>query len=904
MGRLLALAAICLAAPAGAAAATPEEDAAFKAAAAAFDDGNYEFAEKRFAQFITAFPSSTLLNEVTLRQAQCRFQLKNYDGVIALLKDRLDTPQYGDRFRYWLAEAHLNKGDYEAAAREFGRMVTDSPGSSRALEGSYGQALAFFKLGQTQRVVELLQPVDGPFQKAARNDPRSPWTARGFLLFAEALLGINRPQDALAALRRIEPTALQGDLEWRHAQLLARGQLALNQMEPARVAAERAASLAANTRNEEFEAQSVMLLGRVLERTGDIDAAVAVYEKNLRQAAPLDHRREALLRIIDLLLGAGRTEQTAQRLEQFIQQHPDDPARDLAHLTIGEMRLREYYARWSGSLTHTNAALAGPATNLLAQAQEQFDRVISGFAGGPHAGKALLDRGWCHWAAGRFAESLADFQAAADKLPPSVDQLTARFKLGDAQMRLGDARAAMTNYQVVVAELPKVKGADEALAGQALYQLVNAATAAGELAAAQEALGRILAGRADHFFAQPALLLVGEAANDAGQSAEARRIFEQFFQKWPHSDRAPEVALAIARTHVQERDWAASVKAYETWTQTHTNHLLLPRAVFELGWVNYLAGRDTAALTVFTNFVAQYPTSPLAPRAQNWIAVHYFNLGVEDQVNFVKAEEAYLRLFQDTNWPVTELTHEARLSAARAAAARQGYKEARGYLTNLINSLQNTTNPVLARAFLALGDLLTEDPDPALPPLERRGEAIKAYARVPQLFPNTEFHALALGRIGQSYLQLAALEPAHYADAELNLRRLIEFDSPRPGVSVLSEAKLSLAAVRERQAQAAGRTPEERTALLKEALDLCCEVFYHADTRAAEAQPDPVWVQKAGLEAAQLLVALGQLEQAQAIYRRLAERFPAHREVFERLRSPATKPPAPPPAAAAQAAEK
>ena len=50
------------------------------------------------------------------------------------------------------------------------------------------------------------------------------------------------------------------------------------------------------------------------------------------------------------------------------------------------------------------------------------------------------------------------------------------------------------------------------------------------------------------------------------------------------------------------------------------------------------------------------------------------------------AERNYQVFFQTTNWPPDELTYQAQLMAGRAAVARQGWKDAKAYFTQLYNN--------------------------------------------------------------------------------------------------------------------------------------------------------------------------------------------------------------------------
>ena len=861
-------------------AASPEEEAAYNASKRAFSDKQYDWAERELASFVTRFPGSEHTSEAVLLQAQCRFELKQYDGVISLLSDKLDDPRQGDRNRYWLAQARLMKGEYETAATEFGRMVQKFPGSIRALEGSYGQAFAYYKLGRLNRVVELLQPADGVFRRAAAKSPDKRLVGDANLVLAEALIGLDRQREALDALNQVDVATLDPERQWRHAQLNCRALLVAGSPQTSMPAFNKAVEIAAKSGNADWIGEANQLMGRLLEKVPDAAGAVVAYERNLVPTATTRYRREALLRIIELQIAAGKTDETVQRMEQFIAQHPQDAVLDLAHLTIAELRLRDFYLYSSQAITNQATTPNGSYSNLLSQARFHLDTVVTNFPSSPHLGKALLARGWEHWAEAKFDVCQRDFAAAVTNLSPSADLVVAKFKLADSLMRTGDAKGALTNYEDVVKLAPKFAKADENLLEQALYQVVQAASASKHLASAESALKQLLSHSGWSIYAQPSLLLAGEAATDAGKSGEARRILSMFAKEWPNSPEVPEASLAIARTYVQERDWTNAVTSYGTWIDSNTNHAKLPQATFSLGWVNYLAGNETNALTVFTNFLSQFPTNGLAPLAQTWVADHYFRLGDSNAENWIKAEQGYLSVFQNTNWAGSDIAYQARLSAARVATARQGYKEALGYLTNLINDANAPTN-LLARAYFALGDVLMNDSD--LQGGDRWIKSIGAYSVVRQQFGESPLKVSALGRIGQCYLQLAAQPDSDAANFTKATESFQQVADSSADIATRSNGKMGLVQVFRAQARAA--KAEDRQKLLEAALAQCLDVFYaNSSFYKAGEEPHSFWVYQAGLTAAGLRVELGQLELAGQIYESMETSFPEQRNALRKAR--------------------
>src|SRR5205814_3559851 len=120
----------------------------------------------------------------------------------------------------------------------------------------------------------------------------------------------------------------------------------------------------------------------------------------------------------------------------------------------------------------------------------------------------------------------------------------------------------------------------------ALYQAVQAALAAGDLAGATNALQKLLDWYPNGFHADRAVLLTGQEISRAGDPARARAIFSNFVGKAASSRLLPEIKLAIARTYEQENNWSDAVRDYELWLASFTNDLARPRAEFcrALAW--------------------------------------------------------------------------------------------------------------------------------------------------------------------------------------------------------------------------------------------------------------------------------------------------------------------------------
>lgn len=853
---------------AGMAQNTPEAQA-FAAAARSFEDGFFQRAERELGEFVHKFPASARLPEAVLLQAQARYKLAQHEGVIELLTRRLaDAGHLADEYRFWIAEAQFARGDYAGAAAGCAQLLKEFPASARRLEAAYTEAHARFRLGQITNTIELLRQPTGAFRLAAQDRPEDQFVTRGQLLLAEAWLAQPDPAAAEQTLAALARSTLPEDLSWQREHLLTRALLAGQKLEAALQAATRLASIGANPARQ---AEATALHAEILERLGQPDAALHVYEKNLADTVPAERRRQALLKMVEMGLQLNQFAPATQRLETWLQANPQDPAQDLVRLSLGELHLKAYLSLQTDA--ERAAALAGglSGTNLLQQAQAQFDQFIAAFPQSPLLGQAHLNRGWCLWEQGRVAEAALAFKEASERLPPSEEQARARFKWAECQLLQEEHPAAVANLRAVVALAERVPALKTNLVEQALYQLARAGLAGGDLAVATTALEALLEAHPASPLTERAALLVGQGLSQAGRTEEARRRLAEFPTRFPNSDLLPEALLAGARTFVHERQWSEAIAQYDAWIARFTNHPALPRAEFDRAWLYAQAGEETNAFRLLTNFVTRFRTNELAPLAQFWIGRHHFDRG-----DYATAEASFQLLYQATNWPATDLNAQARMMAGRAALARQAPKDARDYFRAVIT---NGPPSLVPEAWFALGDSFIEEAEePATNILhETYGQAINAFSRLTNNFPQHRLALLAVGRIGDCHFQLATQDPRRH-DSAAECYQLLTSSSAEIGVRSLAEIGLGM--VFESKAQALTNAPAERAALQERALDHYLNVIYGNNLRTGETL-DPLQVKEAGVRAARLLKNQQRWREASKLYSRLKELLPPLRAALE-----------------------
>jgi len=807
----------------------------FAVAAAAFKDAMWSRAEVEFAQFIEKHPDSGRVPEATLLQAQADFNQDKLPQAVALLQARVGTAGVlADQYVYWIALTQFKNGDYSAAAESFANLTRAFPKSQYLLDGVVDEAIARSKINEWRKVSALLQ--GEIFQDAAKTNAADDRVLNGRLLLGQSLLQQHHPDSATAVLQSAAAFRHSPELDWRRSYLLFQARLEAGDTNEA---LGMTAPLIATAGQSDLRAQVVSDQAGVLEHIGRITDAVAAYGENLTNGAPPDLQRQAILKIAELSAEQTNFSDAEGSLQNFLTRFGDSPESDAALLALGELHLKSYVL-WS------------TAGGELPQAQSCFDQFVMTWTNSPLLGKAYFDRGWCFWIQENWPKSAADFKAAVEKLPPSVDLAVAHFKLGDAQFRLSQWADARENYQSVVNDFTNYPVVNRELEPQALYQTLRVCLKLNDMRGMSNAMSQILKIYPLNNVAEKGILLVGQGLSDLGQPAHARELFQKFEQVFPNSEQLPEVEWAVARTYEQEENWPQAIASYESWVKRFPANSNLPDIKYARAWANFRGGRETNAFNLFTNFLSEYPSNSMTPVAEWWLGDYYCGQG-----EWTNAEENYEFIFPFTN---SFLVDPAIFMAGRAAMARQGYDDAKYYFNMLI--AQSNCPPELdpqiwmslrAQAWYASGNVMMQEPsaDPNTP-LTNYLQAIYYFEDVQIEFPGTEFAALASGEIGDCYLQLASQTPRYYADATNAYMQVLS--SPAAMIAERSQAQVGIGLVYEKLAALTNGV--QQTALLRSALDNYLDVFFGNNLRNGETA-DPLWVEKAGLQALPLIESLG-----------------------------------------------
>lgn len=818
----------------------PAEQKEFNAAVHAFEDGllKYARAEQEFTAFLKKWPNSALKPAATLYLAQSKHHRADHIGAVKLLTRELpNAGTMADQYQFWIGENWFAAEDYDKAASAYADLLFLYRNSPLQFQASYNEALSRRRLGGFADVISLLENPAGAFRQSAELLPSDPLNSSGHLLLAECRLDVNDDQGALKALNNLKGWELDDYQKWQRQYLLCRLPLVANDPISALNATTNLIQLALKTGSTEARAQTFHLQSGIFERLRRLDEAVTVLTNNLVPGIPTRLKREALLKTVDLHIERNQYTDAISTLDQFSSNNTNDPALPLAFRTVGELRLRQYH-----QLSGTNRFTAA-ATNELQHAAKALTKALE-FPGNL-TGQSAFYRGWCHWHLGNYPAAGGDFANAADRLFRSEHHAVAKFKLAECQLRQND----LTNAVTTLSEMVDLYRDSERLKGRlldhALYKLLRAATEIGDMERAEESVQHILSWYPESYFGDRSLLFFGQSRNQMGTPAKARESFERLIERFPKSKLIPQVQIALARTHEHERNWAAAAYQLQKWAGLFPQDPLLPDVEYERAWLTYQSGERAAAFQLFTNFIHRFPAHTNAPLAQKWVADYFFNQG-----SYVKAQERYQLLYE--NRGNSRLAFESRLAAGRAALAGGLINEATNTFYQLVQhaSLPEDMKP---EVLFALGDSFSQ--------LGDHGNAINAFREITKSVAN-RLTSYALGRIGDSHLQLSAQDPNRLDQAALAYRQSLE--TPNAEAAARSLAEFGLGQVLERQKK------------FDEAINHYSNVLYRKNLRADEPANFNTILQS-GYAIARILESRGDFEEAINVYQRLGK------DVFPRL---------------------
>ena len=499
-----------------------EENRLYRVAQAAFGDGLNDLAEQQTAKFLEKFPNSErgdamalLLGQAQLNQGKWQEAVETFTKALARWPDKRP-----DAFRFWLAEALVRGGKFAEAETRYAEVIKKHGSSSYLAAAEYGLAFTQFKQGGFASATETLNRLlkRGPTGEVAQN---------AGLLRGQIYLALEQPDKAEAAFDEVIrkfPGLLASYRAhvWLGESYVRRKQFAEAQKQFAEVL-DAFKSKPGKPVDAELSAEAWSGLGWVHWWNGEFDQAAETFSQALAIAPSAQLKRDAMLKLGEAYVRAGKLAEGVAKLRAFLQANPTDPQADEVRLAIGDL-------------------LYG--SGECASSQEAYGELISKHPQSALLSKAYLNEGWCAWKLGHIGDALKDFLQAFDLAQPKDRALAseALFKLADAQFALGQYTEAVGSYQRLIGEY-----ADAGLLDHALFQLGQTYQRARNAEAALITFQTLLEQHPNSAYAPEAQFQIGLLYGGLlGNEVKAREAFRAVTARYPQGDMAGRAAQSSA----------------------------------------------------------------------------------------------------------------------------------------------------------------------------------------------------------------------------------------------------------------------------------------------------------------------------------------------------------------------
>ncbi|HXY37024.1 MAG TPA: tetratricopeptide repeat protein, partial [Planctomycetaceae bacterium] len=494
------------------------------------------------------------------------------------------------------------------------------------------------------------------------------------------------------------------------------------------------------------------------------------------------------------------------------------------------------------------------------EASRTFLELATEFPKSSLAGAARLNAGFAFYERGRYQRAIEEFDRAAGDKRQAV---TAGYWKGLSQKALGDYPHALDQLKATYESDPKGPQAEGAH-----YYWAECELRTGHFDAAKKLF---LAGvdkwpKGD--LADDGLHFAGEAALLAGSLDEAKRLVRQFEQAHPNSplklheqilkarvlnadaaallkeSNRPDRPLNAAKAEQERRDAIAALE--NVVSQSH-----LPRTIvlarFYLGRTLEDTGDFTRAVDVLAPLVSQADQPKASSEAVDALALSGHCL-----VAGGKFDKAIGPLTKYLTLRPKGSQAERALSDRAVAHARLKHREkSAADMAQLIDAFPRS--PVTAETVRRLAELSYDGRD--------FKTALDRFAKLAELGgPKSDVRRMGLSGVGWSQFELKAFDQSAAAFAEV-------FETFPPDILQVAEA----AYMRARALQQAGKVADAARAYA-EAFDKLAPAA--AASPGEESHGPTQYGFLAGIQAANLLAQLKRYDEADAAYRKLAERYP------------------------------
>lgn len=583
---------------------------------------------------------------------------------------------------------------YRSAIPEYERFRKEFPSNPRMPE-------ALLHLGQSMFHVGRYGDAAAVFTELITRHATSPLAGPAYLARGHCRLLAGEVRETINDLKRFLTLAPPPDQTAEAKYLLGRGYRLLNDRDSARVTFEEVVVHAPTA--SVYRPMSLFQLGELAVEEGDVEQALALNARIIREFPENPLAAEAQLKNGSILMQEGRYEEA---LAAYGSVQDDRPQREAALL---------------------GASQALHAMERYAEAIEPCRELLERYPDGDLVPQALYQLGVCQLALKLYDESAETFSGLAERF---------------ADHEYGEKAAAAV---VLVWYQAGAEHAEQVLQAAAKYlERYHAGPSVGQVhfCAGEAFLWRKRFDRAIESYRRVPTpsALAGEAAfrmavahEVAGRTNEAATAYDAFLADFPDHPRRAQALFAAGAAYQRLKATAEAKARYARLMEEFPDSPLAARALYETAMCDYLPG-DAEALARMRDglrlHLEEYPDGVDAGSAHYWLGYHASQV----EKDYEKALVHYERAAELPG----RFQKEARLRIAETLYSEGREKESAERFLELINQ-----SPELVRnqeVYIYVGSTFRKLGNP-----ER---AVVAYERLLERHPDTAWRDKALYELG------------------------------------------------------------------------------------------------------------------------------------------------------------
>jgi outer membrane assembly lipoprotein YfiO len=296
------------------------------------------------------------------------------------------------------------------------------------------------------------------------------------------------------------------------------------------------------------------------------------------------------------------------------------------------------------------------------------------------------------------------------------------YSLGWSYFRMKNFRKSGQVFEQLLEEFPKSKYAVEVLVRQADgYHMIKSYSKAAEYyKRAADRAPKTPEGRYASFQRADALYRLGSYE----QSLSA---LQEFVRVYGNSSLAPNAMYLIGWIKFQQRKYEEAVANFNFLIERYPNSGYVPRAYYAIADCYYNKGDFEQAMSAYKTVVNKFPSSSLAPEAMRSIQQCLILLGREDEA--ISVINDYVEKNQDSPF-----TRSFRSDGARILFDSKKYDKAIDEYEKIIKADPNNVENAemlywIGKSYISLG---------------KKDEAEKAFVKVQNKYPNSDYASLSL----------------------------------------------------------------------------------------------------------------------------------------------------------------